>query len=299
MPLSVFGERVRESGFPLSPQKTPLPTSPRVRGEEEMQMTSIAITGATGRMGKRLIALAREAAVFKIAAAIIKPDHSLLSRDAGEIAGIGPIGVPLTFDLKPKPQVLVDFTNPPAMRHWLKVCRDRGIAMLIGTTGLHRIDHAAIDRAAEDIPILQAPNTSLGVAVLRKLAAEAATMLGDDYDIEIMEAHHRFKKDAPSGTAMSLAEAIMTATNKTAEQLAYGRRGDEVPRTRGEVGMHSMRIGDETGSHTIYFAALGERLELSHRATNRDTFVHGALKAAEWLSKQKPGRYTIANVLGL
>lgn len=250
-------------------------------------------------MGKRLIALAREAAVFKIEAAIVRPNHPQLQLDAGEVAGIGAIGVPLTFDLRPTPQVLIDFTSPPAMRHWLKVCRDRGIAMLIGTTGLHRVDYAAIDRAAEDIPILQAPNMSLGVAVLRKVCGEVAKMLGDDYDVEVMEAHHRFKKDAPSGTAMSLAEAILDATGKTREQLAFGRHGDDVPRKRGEVGMHSVRIGDETGLHTVYFAALGERLELTHKATNRDTFVHGALKAAEWLAKQKPGRYQIADVLGI
>ncbi|CAN5686663.1 4-hydroxy-tetrahydrodipicolinate reductase [soil metagenome] len=262
-------------------------------------MTSIAITGASGRMGKRLIALAREAAVFNVMAAIVRPTHDLLERDAGEIAGIGPIGVPLTFDLRPTPQVLIDFTSPPAMRHWLKTCRDRQIAMLIGTTGLHQVDHAAIDRAAEDIPILQATNMSLGVAVLNKLVAQAARMLGDDYDIEILESHHRFKKDAPSGTAMSLAESILGATGKSKEDLAFGRHGDDVPRRRGEIGLHSLRIGDETGRHNVFFASLGERLELIHIATNRDTFIHGALRAAEWLGKQKPGRYQIGDVLGL
>jgi 4-hydroxy-tetrahydrodipicolinate reductase len=262
-------------------------------------MTSIAITGANGRMGKRLVALAREAALFNIVGAIVRPNHELLQRDAGEIAGIGPIGVPMTFDLRPTPQVLIDFTSPPAMRHWLKTCRDRGIAMLIGTTGLHQVDHAAIDRAAEDIPILQATNMSLGVAVLNKLVAQAATMLGDDYDIEVLEAHHRFKKDAPSGTAASLADSILQATGKSNEDLVYGRRGDDVPRRRGEIGMHSLRIGDETGLHTVFFASLGERLEMTHRATNRDTFVHGALRAADWLAKQRPGRYQIADVLGV
>jgi 4-hydroxy-tetrahydrodipicolinate reductase len=262
-------------------------------------MTSIAITGASGRMGKRLVALAREAALFNIVGAIVRPNHDLLSRDAGEIAGIGPIGVPLSFDLRPTPQVLIDFTSPPAMRHWLKTCRDRGIAMLIGTTGLHQVDQAAIDRAAEDIPILQATNMSLGVAVLNKLVAQAAKMLGDDYDVEVLEAHHRFKKDAPSGTAASLADSILRATGKTNEDLAFGRHGDDVPRRRGEIGMHSLRIGDETGRHTVFFASLGERLELTHVAMNRDTFVHGALRAAEWLAKQKPGRYQIADVVGV
>jgi 4-hydroxy-tetrahydrodipicolinate reductase len=262
-------------------------------------MTDIAITGAAGRMGRRLITLAREAAVFRIVGAIVRPDHPLLDRDAGEVAGIGPIGLHVTFDLKPTPDVLIDFTAPPAMRHWLKVCKDRGIAMVIGTTGLHRVDHAAIDVAAESIPVLQAPNMSLGINVLFKVAGELAKILGDEYDIEIVEAHHRFKKDAPSGTALGLADSILAATGRTREDLVHGRQGDEVTRGRKEIGMHSLRIGDETGRHTVSFGTLGERLELTHVATNRDTFVHGALRAAEWLAKQKPGRYTIADVLGL
>ncbi len=262
-------------------------------------MTKIAITGAAGRMGRRLITLAREAAIFQIVGAIVRPDHPLIDRDAGEVAGIGPIGLPVTWDLRPMPDVIIDFTSPPAMRHWLKVCRDRGIAMVIGTTGLHKVDHAAIDVAAESIPVLQAPNMSLGVNVMLKVAAEMARLLGDDYDIEIVEAHHRFKKDAPSGTANAIADSILQATGRGLDMVVSGRHGDDVPRKRGEIGMHSLRIGDETGKHTVSFGTLGERLELTHVATNRDTFVHGALKAADWLARQKPGRYTIADVLGL
>jgi 4-hydroxy-tetrahydrodipicolinate reductase len=262
-------------------------------------MTTIAITGAAGRMGRRLIALAREAAVFQVVAAIERPDHPMIATDAGEAAGVGHIGVPITFDLRPTPQVLIDFTSPPSTRHWLKVCRDRGIAMVVGTTGLHRVDHAAIDVAAEIIPVLQAPNMSLGVNLLFKIAGEVAKRLGDDYDVEIIEAHHRFKKDAPSGTAAGLADAIRKATGKGEESIVFDRHGDDVTRKRGEIGMHSLRMGDETGRHTAYFASLGERLELTHVATNRDTFVHGALKAAQWLAGQKPGRYTVADMLGL
>jgi 4-hydroxy-tetrahydrodipicolinate reductase len=140
---------------------------------------------------------------------------------------------------------------------------------------------------------------SLGVNLLFKIVAQVAKQLGDDYDVEIVEAHHRFKKDAPSGTAAGLAEAILTATGKGPEALVYGRKGDDVQRKRGEIGVHSLRIGDEVGRHTAYFAALGERLELTHVATNRDTFVHGALRAAQWLAQQKPGRYSIADMLGL
>lgn len=262
-------------------------------------MITTAITGAGGRMGMRLIAMAKQSGEFNLVGAIERPESDLQARDAGEVAGVGKIGVPITFELKPTPQVLIDFTSPAAMRHWLKTCRDRGIAMVIGTTGLQAKDHDAIDIAAAEIPILQAPNMSLGVAVLCKVAGEIAKMLGDDYDIEIVEGHHRFKKDAPSGTAAAIADAILKSTGKGKDALVFGRHGDDATRARGTIGMHSLRMGDEVGKHTAYFAALGERLELGHVATNRDTFVHGALRAAKWLAGQKPGRYAIADVLGL
>jgi len=261
----------------------------------------IAIAGAAGRMGTRLVSLARQQAdVFTIVSAIERAGHPMLGRDAGEVAGIGPIGLPLTAELSgERPDVFIDFTVPQSTRQWLGVCRDRGIAMLIGTTGLGPEDQASIDQAAGYIPILQSPNMSLGVAVLFRVAGELAKLLGDDYDIEIVEAHHRFKKDAPSGTAMGLAEAILRATGKSAESLVFARHGQECARNPGQIGMHALRMGDEVGRHTAYFAALGERLELTHVATNRDTFVHGALRAARWLSGRKPGRYRIADVLGL
>ena len=262
-------------------------------------MTSIAITGAAGRMGTRLIALAQQSGDFQILGAIERADAPQIAKDAGEVAGIGPIGLPITHDLRPTPQVLIDFTGPAGMRHWLKTCRDRKIAMLIGSTGLHPADHDVITQAAEEIAVLQAPNMSLGVNVLFKIAGEVAKLLGDDYDKEIVELHHRFKKDAPSGTAMGLAEAILKAMGKTKEALVHDRHGDDVVRRRGDIGMHSLRVGDEVGKHTVSFGALGERLELTHTATNRDTFVHGALKAAKWLAGQTPGRYTIADMLGL
>jgi 4-hydroxy-tetrahydrodipicolinate reductase len=250
-------------------------------------------------MGQRLVALGSENPALNVVAAIDRADHPLMNKDAGEIAGIGPMGVPLSFDLKPTPQVMIDFSSPDSMRHWLEVCRDRGIAMVIGTTGLHETDHAVIDQAAAEIPVLQAPNMSLGVNVLFKIAGEVARMLGDDYDKEVVEGHHRFKKDAPSGTALGLADAILQAMNKTRDALVYDRHGDECVRKRGDVGMHALRIGDEIGRHTAYFATLGERLELTHVATNRDTFVRGALRAAAWLAGQKAGRYAIADMLGI
>jgi 4-hydroxy-tetrahydrodipicolinate reductase len=250
-------------------------------------------------MGRRLIALAQSDKAFDVVAAIDRPDCDGLARDAGEVAGIGAIKLPITFDLKPTPDVLIDFTAPAAMRHWLKVCHDREIAMVIGTTGLKDKDHAAIDIAAAHIPIVQAPNMSIGVNLLLKLAAEAAAALGEEYDIEIIEGHHRFKKDAPSGTALALADSILKSVNKTRKSLVHGRHGDDVPRQTGQIGMHSLRMGDEVGKHTVYFAALGERVELGHVATNRDTFALGALRAAKWIRNQKPGRYAMSDVLGI
>ena len=250
-------------------------------------------------MGCRLVALAKQDPSIQIVGAIERPDHPNQAQDAGEIAGVGKIGVPISFELKPTPQVIIDFTSPASTRHWLKTSRDRGIAMVIGTTGLQEQDHAAIDRAATDIAILQAPNMSLGVNLLFKIAGEVAKVLGDDYDIEIVEGHHRFKKDAPSGTALGIADGILKSTGKTRDALIYDRHGDDAPRKPGQIGMHSLRIGDEVGRHTAYFAALGERLELAHVATSRDTFAHGALRAAKWLANQKPGRYAMGDVLGL
>jgi 4-hydroxy-tetrahydrodipicolinate reductase len=247
----------------------------------------------------RLVALAKQDTDFDVVAAVDRGDSPQLAKDAGEVAGIGAIGLPITSDLRAAPDVLIDFTAPAATRHWLKTCRDRGIAMLIGTTGLGAPDHAAIDQAAADIAVLQSPNMSLGVNLLFKIAGEVAKLLGDDYDIEIVEGHHRFKKDAPSGTAMGIAEAILKSTGKPKDALVFDRHGHAAERKRGDIGMHALRIGDEVGRHTAYFAALGERLELTHVATNRDTFVHGALRAAKWLAGQKAGRYTVADVLGL
>jgi 4-hydroxy-tetrahydrodipicolinate reductase len=264
-----------------------------------MPAIKLAITGACGRMGKRLVALAKADKSLEVVAAIDRPDSPELSRDAGEIAGVGPIGLPITFDLRPTPDVLIDFTAPISTRRWLKTCRDRGIAMVIGTTGLKDKDHAAIDIAAEDMAIVQSPNMSVGVNVLLKLAALAAVGLGPEYDIEIVEGHHRFKKDAPSGTALALADSILKATKKTRKALVYGRQGDDVARQPGQIGMHSLRVGDEVGRHTVYFGALGERVELGHVATSRDTFAIGALRAAKWIHGQKAGRFTMNDVLGL
>lgn len=254
-------------------------------------MIPIAVTGAAGRMGSRIIALAKEDPELEVVAAIDRSGHPMFSEKP---TGAGPATA-----LANAPAVLIDFTAPASTRHWLSVCRERKIAMLIGTTGLGPSENAAIDEAASEIAILQATNMSLGIALLNQMAAGLARQLGDDYDIEIVEAHHRFKKDAPSGTAMTLARHILDATGKAENALVFDRHGDEVARQRGQIGMHSLRMGDEVGRHTAIFAGFGERLELTHLATSRDTFARGALRAAKWLSAKRHGRYTIADVLGL
>ncbi|HEX8324944.1 MAG TPA: 4-hydroxy-tetrahydrodipicolinate reductase [Tepidisphaeraceae bacterium] len=256
-------------------------------------MTNIAITGAAGRMGQRLIAVARQSDDLKIVAAIERGGSEFLGRDAGEVSGIGPIGLRISEELEQKPDVLIDFTVPAGMKHWLKACRDRGIGMVIGTTGLTPDDHEAIDVAAEKIAVLQAGNMSLGVTVMCRIVEEVAKLLGPDYDAEILEAHHRYKKDAPSGTAEMIAAAVLKGLNRDQTSLVYGRHGGEVTRQAKDVTMHSLRMGDEVGLHTAYFGGLGERLEITHKATSRDTFVHGALRAARWIAQQQPGRYRI------
>lgn len=263
-------------------------------------MIQTAITGAAGRMGQRLIALCRQDGNFNLVAALEAAGHPALGKDAGEMAGIGRIGLPIAADLSSKPDVLIDFSTLESSRQWLKTCADRGIPMLLGTTGLTAADHAAVDEAARRIPILQSPTMALGVAVLYKVAGEVARILGDDYDIEIVEAHHRFKKDAPSGTALGLADAILKATGKTRDALVYDRHGNDCTRKPGEITMHSLRMGDEVGTHTAVFATLGEKVELTHAATTRDTFVRGAIRAAKWLAAHpQPGRYNLNHVLGL
>jgi 4-hydroxy-tetrahydrodipicolinate reductase len=265
-----------------------------------MPTIPLAIAGAAGRMGRRLIALAAEQPnLFQLAAALDAPNSPAIGQDAGTLAGIAPAGVPISHNLTGSPSVVIDFSAPAATRALLPVCVDRKIAMLIGTTGLTPADHELISKAAASIPILQATNTSLGVTVLLAVAAQVARQLGQAYDIEIVEAHHNQKKDAPSGTALSLAESICKATNRDPQKhLVHGRSGD-APRIPNTIGMHAVRMADVVGEHTIYYATPGERIEIKHVATNRDTFARGALRAAAFLAGKQPGRYTMNDVLGV
>lgn len=256
---------------------------------------TLAIAGAAGRMGQRLCALTVEMAGVELAEAFERPGQPSVGQPAA-----APCPVRIAEQFNAIADVLIDFTTPAATRNLLSTCVTHHKAVVIGTTGLSPEDHAAIDAAARTIPVVQSPNMSLGVNLLFSLAARAAAQLGDDYDIEILEAHHRFKKDAPSGTALGIAQAICRATGKDpAADLVYTRHGHEDLRQPGKITMQTLRMGDVIGEHTAYFATPGERLELTHIATSRDTFARGAIKAAIWLRGRRPGRYSMKDVLGL
>jgi len=260
----------------------------------------VAINGAAGRMGRRLVALAAENPDLQLVAALESSGNTQLGKDAGDLAGIGPLGVKLTEKLPATGvDVLVDFSLPAGSMARLHECRSAKVAMVIGTTGFGEPEEMGIALVAKEIPIVKAPNMSVGVNVLLKTAAQVAKALGPDYDIEIIEAHHRFKQDAPSGTALALARAIAAATGRDlAADACYGRQGVS-PRRPGEIGIHAIRAGDIVGEHRVYLAALGERIELGHVATTRDTFARGALRAALWLAGRPAGLYSMQDVLGL
>ncbi len=262
-------------------------------------MIQLAINGAAGRMGRRLIALAGGDSDLRLVAALDHPGCGLIGHDAGRVAGEDEAGVAVSSTLDAKPDVVIDFSVQPAVLPVVKLCHERTIPLVIGTTGLTAQDQQAIDDAAQTVPVLQAPNMSLGVNLLFALAGQVAKQLGDDYDIEVIEAHHRFKQDAPSGTAMGLVESICDATGKDiVNDVKHGRSGMD-PRTPGEIGVHALRLGDEVGRHSVCFATLGEEIQLTHKANTRDTFASGALRAAKWLVGKPAGRYTMKDVLGL
>ncbi|MCC5830855.1 MAG: 4-hydroxy-tetrahydrodipicolinate reductase [Phycisphaeraceae bacterium] len=262
---------------------------------------TLLIHGAAGRMGRRLIALASEDPGWRLAAAVDSPNAATIGEDAGTIAGIGPLAVPLSDRLPriPPPAVVIDFSLPGALGGVLETAVQFGYALVIGTTGLDEAQHAEIDRAASRIPVLQAPNMSVGVNVMIEAVSRLARQLGPEFDIEVIEAHHRFKQDAPSGTAEALANALCRAIQADpATTLVHGRHG-VAPRRKGEIGVHAVRGGDIAGKHTVSFATLGEELQVIHQASNRDLFARGALLAARWLIRKPAGRYAMAQVLGL
>ncbi len=266
-------------------------------------MNRIAIHGAGGRMGRALIEAVRDADGAELAAALDRPDSPLVGVDAGEMAGLGRLGIAVGGDLDALGNgfdVLIDFTAPQATLAALAHCRAHGRGIVVGTTGLDAAQKQAIADAAETIPVVFAPNMSIGVNLTFKLAELAARVLGDSVDIEIVEAHHRHKVDAPSGTALRLGEVVADALGRDlAECAVYGREGHTGPRDRQTIGFETIRAGDIVGEHTVLYAATGERVEITHRATSRMTFAGGAVRAAQWLAKHERGQFDMQDVLGL
>ena len=262
---------------------------------------NVAITGVTGRMGRTLIQAVHAAQGLELSAAVQRSGSTLLGSDAGELAGIGKTGVAiepslvgLNYDL------LIDFTLiEPCLNH-LALARNAGKAVVIGTTGFNAEQRKQIDAAAKDIPIVLAPNTSVGITLCLHLLKEMAPILAEESDIEIIETHHRHKVDSPSGTAVRLGEVIAESLGRDlAECAIYGREGISEPRDRDTIGFATVRGGDVVGDHTVLFASEGERIELTHKASSRMTFAKGAVRAAKWLSKQQAGLYDMQDVLGL
>lgn len=264
-----------------------------------MQPTMI-VHGAAGRMGRRIIALATEEKRFRLVEAVDHPQSPFLQEDAGRLAGVGELGVPVTDTLKTKCDVVIDFSLPQAADQVIDFCLKTGSALVIGATGLTEAHLERLREAGKSIAIVQATNMSLGMNLLFNLVGKVAASLGPEYDIEIIEAHHRFKKDAPSGSALSLAKAICDETGRDyPADLVHGREGKDALRQKGTIGMHAVRGGDIVGRHSILYSTIGETVTITHEAHSRDTFAHGALAAAQWLIGREPGLYSMKNVLGL
>lgn len=266
-------------------------------------MIKIAITGAAGRMGRTLVQAINETTDTKLTVATENVTSNFLGMDAGELAGIGKNGVLITADLAARQQdfdILIDFTSPAATLAHMNICRNAGRCMVIGTTGLSSEAKAQVAQAAMQIPIVMAPNMSIGVNLCFKLLEIAAQVMGAEADIEIIEAHHRHKVDAPSGTALHMGEIVATALGRDLKQVAvYGREGHTGARTKETIGFATLRAGDVAGEHTVWFATEGERVEISHKASNRLNFAQGAIRAARWLMDHKHGLYDMQDVLGL
>src|SRR6266700_4257749 len=272
--------------------------------------TRIGVLGATGKMGGAIIRAIVATPGATLAAAVERAGHPALGQDAGVIASGTSAGVPITAGTPSnKTDVWIDFSVPAATLAAVKAAQSMNVAMVVGTTGLSPGDREELRAAARQIPIVFTPNMSVGVNMLLKLVADAARVLGPGYDIEIVETHHRAKRDAPSGTALRLAEALADATGRNLGTAArYDRHGEIGPRTSEEIGIQTLRGGDVVGDHTVHFLGLGERVEITHRATSRDTFAIGAVRAALWVAgggpngggqRREAGLYDMRDVLGL
>ena len=266
-------------------------------------MINVAVFGVSGRMGHCLVRAIRDSGDFTLTGALASPTSAAIGRDAGEIAQTGPVAVEITADRSRAlagAAVAIDFTLPEATKDNLAAAAARHVPIIIGTTGLDAARHALIRRASEKLPVLVAPNMSLAVNLLFDLVGSAAAALPAEYDIEILDAHHRHKVDAPSGTALRMGEIAAGARDSTLAAVGvYGRFGKSVSRPPGAIGFSSVRAGDIVGEHHVIFSGAGETLEFVHRATDRMTYAHGALTAARWIIGQPPGLYGMADVLGL
>jgi len=260
----------------------------------------LIIVGAAGRMGRRIISLCIDAGKLDIIAAIEEKGHPDMGKDAGLIASAGLINVKLDSTYPTGADIVIDFSQPSSAENTIEYCLEAGSALVLGTTGLTEKQREKIKAASAKIPVIYGTNMSVGMNVLFSLVGKFASMLGDDYDTEIIERHHRFKKDAPSGSALTLAENICKTTGKKfPDCLVHGRSEKDKLREKGTIGMHAVRAGDITGIHSVIFSTLGETVTLNHTAHSRDGFARGALRAAQWLVGKEPGLYSMADVLGI
>ena len=266
-------------------------------------MIRIGVAGAAGKMGARITALSGEYDGLQLTGAFERKGQKDIGRDIGPIVGIGEIGVIISEGITAiinNVDLIIDFTSIESTKENLKVAADHKKAMVIGTTGFSKEDLQEMDPLLKTIPCVMASNMSLGVNLLLKVLKDVARVLGDDYDIEIIEAHHRLKKDAPSGTALKMAQVLAAAVGRDLEEVGvYARHGITGARTKKEIGIQTVRAGDIVGEHTVMFGGLGERIEITHKASSRDTFARGALKAALWLAGKPAGLYDMPDVLGL
>ncbi len=249
-------------------------------------------------MGNRIVQLVHEDAELAVAAALEFPKHPKLGVDVGEICGFGKLGVVLASELVSPVDVMIDFSTPAGALNVAQACLRHQIPLVVATTGFSKSERADIEEVGQEIPVLLAANMSLAVNLLMKLVGETAARLKDaDADIEILERHHRFKKDAPSGTALEFARAITRGAGE--KRFVHGREGLVGERPRDEIGIHAIRVSDNVGEHTIVFSLMGETIEFTHRAHSRDCYARGAVRAAKFMVAQKPGLYSMADVLGL
>jgi 4-hydroxy-tetrahydrodipicolinate reductase len=271
--------------------------------EADMAQTRIGVIGCAGRVGRMLLADIAASEGNALAGGTVRPGSAVLGQDLGELAGIGRLGIAATADpegLLRASDVAIEFTTPAATALHATLAARLGKPLVIGTTGLHGAEESALREAAREVPIVWAANTSLGINLLLGLVEQVAARLGSDWDLEIMEMHHRHKVDAPSGTALALGRAAAAARGAAFDEVAQrGRDGIIGARPTGAIGFAALRGGDNIGEHHVLFAGLGEQLELTHRATNRGIYAKGAVRAARWLVGKPPGLYGMKEVLGL